>query len=109
MKRYLHKIDTATMGNRYDMTPIFGVKLMDNYGELKRLYVSPNSRGKNVAVKIIENLESDIKISGLEYARLETGVNQKEAINLFKKMGYREYNPFDKYTEDPLSIFMKKT
>jgi putative acetyltransferase len=41
-------------------------------------------------------------------ARLETGIHQHEAIDLYKKLGYLEIASFGDYTEDPLSVFMEK-
>ena len=40
--------------------------------------------------------------------RLETGIDQHEAIDLYKRLGYSEIAPFGGYTEDPLSVFMEK-
>jgi len=84
------------------------VKLMETYGELKRLYVSPRFRGKKVASEIVERLELEIQNNNLDFARLETGIHQPEAIALYKKMGYVICKPFGNYTEDPLSVFMEK-
>jgi len=41
-------------------------------------------------------------------ARLETGIHQHEAIDLYQKLGYSKIAPFGDYTEDPLSVFMEK-
>ena len=38
----------------------------------------------------------------------ETGIYQNAAIHLYKAMGFIETNPFGNYTQDSLSIFMKK-
>ena len=90
------------------LVAIGATELMENYGELKRIYVSPQSRGENLASKIIDKLESDIKNSGLKHSRLETGIHQKEALGLFQKMGYTKRRPFGEYAEDPNSVFMEK-
>ena len=84
------------------------VKLMDSYGEIKRLYVSPPHRGQKIASKIMQRLELEIEENNLDFARLETGIYQPEAIALYKKKGYVACEPFGNYTEDPLSIFMEK-
>jgi len=84
------------------------VKLMTVYGELKRLYVSPRYRGKGFAVEILKRLELEILNNCLDYARLETGIYQKEALNVFQKNGYDKCNTFGKYIDDPLSVFMEK-
>ena len=91
-----------------EIVAIGAVKMMDSYGELKRLYVSPQYRGKKIAVEIMEHLESEIKQNNLDLARLETGIYQVEAITLFKRNGYTMCRPFGNYIDDPLSIFMEK-
>ncbi len=40
--------------------------------------------------------------------RLETGINQPEALNLFRSSGYRKIGPFGSYRLDPLSVFLEK-
>ena len=84
------------------------VKLMDTYGEIKRLYVSPQCRGKKIASEMMERLELEIQKNNLEFSRLETGIHQPEAIALYKNHGYVTCRPFGNYTEDPLSLFMEK-
>jgi putative acetyltransferase len=91
-----------------EIIAIGAVKLMDTYGELKRLYVSPHYRGKKIASEIMERLEFEIQNNNLDFARFETGIHQPEAIALFKKYGYTMCKPFGNYIEDPLSIFMEK-
>ncbi len=91
-----------------EIASIGAVKLMDTYGELKRIYVSPEFRGRKLASGIMTVLESEIKENNLDFARLETGIHQPEALSLFKKHGYVTCRPFGDYVEDPLSIFMEK-
>ncbi|CCE05871.1 IAA acetyltransferase (fragment) [Bradyrhizobium sp. STM 3843] len=40
--------------------------------------------------------------------RLETGIRQPAAIELYRSAGYVETQPFGSYELDPLSIFMEK-
>ena len=84
------------------------VKLMDTYGELKRIYAAPEFRGRKLASAIMAVLESEIRKNHLDFARLETGIHQPEALSLFKKHGYVTCPPFGDYVEDPLSLFMEK-
>ena len=79
-----------------------------DYGEMKRVFVSPKYRGQGISVEIIHHLENHLLQSGIKIARLETGVKQPEAIGLYHKLGYVERRPFGSYREDPLSIFMEK-
>lgn len=79
------------------------------YGEIKRMFVQPEFRGLGVGTKLLERLESIARTSGLKLTRLETGVYQTEALELYKKAGYRHCQPFGDYdTKDPLLVFMEK-
>ena len=79
-----------------------------NYGELKRMYVHPKSRGVGVARKVLSLLESTAQSLGCKLLKLETGPNQPEALHLYASCGYERRGPFGKYTNDPLSVFMQK-
>ena len=95
----------------YDDSEIFGigaVKVLEDYGEIKRLYVPEKYRGKRIANEIVRELENCLVKRSIFTARLETGIHQHEAIALYKKLGYSEIAPFGNYTEDPLSVFMEK-
>ncbi|MEE4265214.1 MAG: GNAT family N-acetyltransferase [Desulfobacteraceae bacterium] len=87
---------------------IGSVKLIDDYGEIKRVFVPSNQRGKGIAKAIMKELESYLVNQAVAYARLETGIHQKEAIQLYEKLGYDRIGPFGEYEEDPLSVFMEK-
>jgi putative acetyltransferase len=87
---------------------IGSVKLVDDYGEIKRVYVPSDQRGQGIAKAIMRELENHLTDHAVRYARLETGIHQKEAIRLYEKLGYRRIGPFGEYKEDPLSIFMQK-
>jgi len=87
---------------------IGAVKVLNDYGEIKRLYVPEKHRGKGIAKEIVKELENCLVNRSIFTARLETGIHQHEAIDLYKKRGYSEIAPFGDYTEDPLSVFMEK-
>ncbi|MGD8441859.1 MAG: GNAT family N-acetyltransferase [Desulfobacterales bacterium] len=87
---------------------IGAVKVLGDYGEIKRLYVPEKYRGKGIAKRIVEELETCLVQRSIFTARLETGIHQHEAIDLYKKFGYSETAPFGDYTKDPLSVFMEK-
>ena len=79
-----------------------------NYVELKRLYVSQANRGRGLAKKLVAALEQRAREEGYSEAKLETGIHQKEALALYKNLGYERTKPFGSYRTDPLSIFMTK-
>lgn len=79
------------------------------YGELKRMYVDPQSRGVGAARKILALLESTARSRGCTLVKLETGPSQPEALRLYAGCGYERRGPFGDYTDDPLSVFMQKS
>jgi putative acetyltransferase len=95
----------------YDEVKICGigaVKVMNDYGEIKRLYVPEKFRGKGIAQAIVKELENRLVKRSIFAARLETGVRQVEAIGLYEKLGYSKIAPFGDYTQNPWSVFMEK-
>ena len=85
------------------------VKLLDDgYGEIKRMYVCPEARGKRIGRTILLALEAVVARARMPVVRLETGVHQLEAIQLYRRNGYVEIGPFGDYRKDPLSVFMEK-
>ena len=84
------------------------VVLHPDVGELKRMYVSPNSRGRGIAKSLLRLLESQAISAGCKWLRLETGPYQPEALALYAAAGYERRGPFGEYTNDPLSVFMQK-
>lgn len=90
------------------LVAIGAIKLLDGYGELKRLYVPPRHRGQGLAKAMMQVLEAEIRRHGRGVARLETGIHQVEALGLYERLGYAHCQPFGDYTADPLSVFMEK-
>ncbi|WP_317203596.1 GNAT family N-acetyltransferase [Janthinobacterium sp.] len=78
------------------------------YGELKRMYVHPQSRGAGVGKKVIALLETTAKSLGCKLLKLESGPSQPDALHLYASCGYERRGPFGTYTNDPLSVFMQK-
>ena len=84
------------------------IVLYPEFGELKRMYVSPRGRGQGIAKKLLALLESHAIGSGCKLLTLETGPYQQEALALYTSAGYERRGPFGEYTNDPLSVFMQK-
>ena len=87
---------------------IGAVKVFNGYGEIKRVYVPENHRGKGLAKQLMTALEQRLIEKSIRVAKLETGIHQHEAIGLYQKLGYHECLPFGSYRLDPLSVFMSK-
>ncbi|PXX25533.1 MULTISPECIES: GNAT family N-acetyltransferase [Burkholderia] len=84
------------------------IVLNPEFGELKRMYVSPLGRGQGVARKLMALLESRAMDLGCKLLKLETGPYQHEALALYLSVGYQRRGPFGGYSDDPLSVFMQK-
>lgn len=84
------------------------VVLGEAYGEIKRMYVDPASRGQGVARRLLQALESAAMHSGCRLLTLETGPYQPEALGLYAALGFERCGPFGGYADDPLSVFMCK-
>ena len=88
------------------------VKLFEDdtiYGEIKRVFVAEEHRGKRLATAVMQHLEDYLSSIGVNVVRLEAGPSQPEALSLYRKLGYTERGPFGSYRVDPLSVFMEKT
>ena len=80
----------------------------EGWGEVKRLYVPPRSRGLGLGRRLLAELEAQAQRERLTLLRLETGIHQPEALGLFRAAGFREIVAFGDYAPDPLSVFMEK-
>jgi len=76
--------------------------------EIKRMYVSPNGRRKGIAVKIVNELEKWAATLGYVKCILETGKQQPEAIELYKKCGYTITSNFGFYENAENSVCFEK-
>ena len=90
--------------------PLGCVALVDmgGYGEIKRLYVRPEARGRGVADALMDAAEARAREAGLGLMRLETGPKLTAAVSLYRRRGYRERGPFGDYAAHPASLFMEK-
>ncbi|MEV0613505.1 GNAT family N-acetyltransferase [Nonomuraea sp. NPDC050404] len=71
--------------------------------ELKRMYVTPQARGRGVARRLLAEAEALAIALGHTEIRLETGVHQPEAIALYTRAGYTPIPVYPPYAYDPLS------
>lgn len=76
--------------------------------EIKRMYTSPENRGKGIANTVLSELER--WASELSYQRciLETGKRQPEAIALYKKKGYQVIPNYGQYADVEDSVCFEK-
>ena len=76
--------------------------------EVKRMFVEKDARRKGIARKILKRLEMIAAQFGYRALRLETGILQPEAVNLYKSAGYRRVRCYGRYVDNPLSVCFEK-
>ena len=76
--------------------------------EVKRMFTSPENRGKGFAGIILHELENWAREMNFEKCILETGKRQEEAIRLYKKSGYDIMPNYGQYAGIENSVCFKK-
>lgn len=79
-----------------------------NTVEIKRMYTAPAHRGKGLASRILKELEQWAAELSYEKCILETGINQPEAIALYKKTGYTVTSNYGQYVGVATSVCFAK-
>lgn len=78
-------------------------------GELKRMYVAPDMRGRGIGRELLTRLEAEARNLGLTRLVLETGTRQLEAIELYKSAGFSVIPAYGEYvTSRDTSVCMAK-
>jgi putative acetyltransferase len=80
-----------------------GIGFYDGYAELKRMYSTPEVRGRGVAKALLLRLEAEAREAGVALLRIETGIHQHEALRFYEAAGYRRCGPFGPYAVMPAS------
>ncbi len=80
----------------------------DHQVEVKRMYVLESERGNGFARKVLTELEVWAKELNYTACILETGINQPEAIALYKKCAYSSIENYGQYTGVATSFCFKK-
>jgi GNAT superfamily N-acetyltransferase len=76
--------------------------------EVKRMYVLPESRKSGIATQILTELERWAHELGYPTCVLETGKRQPEAIELYKKNGYKIIPNYGQYIGIDNSVCFEK-
>lgn len=71
--------------------------LNDSEGEVKRMFVTPSSRGTGTAVAILDRLEASARDRGWIRLLLETGDQQPDAIRFYTREGFERVPNFGYY------------
>jgi putative acetyltransferase len=79
-------------------------RIDDHHGEIKRMYVSPESRGSGAAVTVLRELEQRARDLGWSRLVLETGDRQPDAIRFYEREGYARIPNYGHYVHSPISL-----
>ena len=86
-----------------------GLKELDREtGEVKRMYVRHRARGLGLVRMLLLELEERARAFGYRRLKLETGVPQPEAIQLYASSGYCEVPGYGTYKDDPRTRSFEK-
>ena len=78
------------------------------HGELKRMYVVPDARGRGLGRRLLIELETHARALGYDAVVLETGDRQPEAIGLYRSTGYERIPCYPPYDSRALSLCFEK-
>ncbi|WP_017590085.1 GNAT family N-acetyltransferase [Nocardiopsis ganjiahuensis] len=82
--------------------------LGEGFGEVKRMYVLPDSRGSGAAAVLLQALEEWARGQDWKALRLETGNRQPDAVRFYTKAGYTPIPAFGAYADDPGSLCFER-
>ncbi len=79
------------------------------FGHIITLNVAPDYRHKNVAIKLLTEIEGILKSRGIRECRLEVREDNSAAIKLYHKLGYQTVGKLDRYYGKKHGLYLKKT
>ena len=75
-------------------------------GELKRMYIPPAYRGQGWGRRLAERLFAEARQAGYLRLRLDTIDTMKEALGLYRSLGFREIPPY-RHNPIPGAIYLE--
>jgi putative acetyltransferase len=88
---------------------IGSIKFVDDYAEVKRMFVEEHCRGLAIAEKLLNILEQHAMQNGVTKLFLETGNLHHAAIKFYIKNGFKEIESFGKYQPNSVSVYFEKS
>jgi Acetyltransferases len=82
----------------------------DGLGEVKRMYVAPQARGKRIGNAILDAISAEAQAKGLTALVLETGNTDAmaDAFRLYERYGFTRRGAFHDYPDSGHSRFYEK-
>ena len=90
-----------------ELVGIGAIKYDTDYGEITRMYVVEQFRGRKISRGILDSLVSRAIKRQIFSLKLETSIKFKSAVQLYKNYGFTECAPFGKYVEAPYNTYME--
>jgi ribosomal protein S18 acetylase RimI-like enzyme len=84
------------------------VRYDEREGEIRRMYVAPEARGRGVGRLVLTALEHAARELEYDALRLETGDRQPEALGLYERAGFERIPCYGPYLDDPHSVCLGK-
>ena len=69
-------------------------KIREDCGEIKRMYIKPEFRGKKLGNLMIEKVINISEENGFSKLFLDTGLFMSSAVSLYKKFGFKETDSY---------------
>lgn len=81
--------------------PTLTRELGPRVGELKRMYVARDCRGRGIGRALLDRLEAEALKLGLDRLVLETGIRSREALALYRRAGFTSIPAYGEYLASP--------
>lgn len=75
-----------------------GLKGHGDWGEVKRVWIAPEARGRGLARRLMERIETAGRALGMTHLRLDTNSQLPEAVALYQRLGWHE---IERFNDDP--------